>query len=232
MCLFKRATKPFIVFSNKKEVPLTPQTLVLFSFCQVFLFWGNSSSNNTSNRKVGVIYSMEVLEKELKETEETKKLTPKQERFCKEYVLCLNKAKAYSIAYGLPYETNEDMRKCGSMGCRLYENARINARIKELVAEANKECNVSLAYLVKEQIEQFERMKKGKKEKKIDFEGNVVDTGEIEYDNKAINGALKNLADFTGLSKQVLEARISGKQEVTINKVDMLAETLFNGDDS
>ena len=70
------------------------------------------------------------------------------------------------------------------------------------------------------------------KEKKIDLEGNVVDTGEIEYDNKAINGALKNLADFTGLSKQVLEARITGKQEVTINKVDVLAETLFNGDDS
>lgn len=175
---------------------------------------------------------MEALEKELKETEETKKLTPKQERFCKEYVLCLNKARSYSIAYQLPYETNEDMRKCGSMGCRLYENARIQTRIQELVAEANRQCNVSLAFLVKEQIEALERMKKGKKEKKIDFEGNVVDTGEVEYDNKAINGALKNLADFTGLSKQVLEAKISGKQEISINKVDMLAETLFNGDDS
>lgn len=175
---------------------------------------------------------MEILENELKETEETKKLTPKQERFCKEYVLCLNKAKAYSIAYGRENETYEQKRDNGSLACKLYENPRINARIKELVAEANKECNVSLAYLVKEQIEQLERMKKGKKEKKIDFEGNVVDTGEIEYDNKAINGALKNLADFTGLTKQVLEAKITGKQEVSINKVDVLAETLFNGDDS
>lgn len=175
---------------------------------------------------------MEILEKELKETEETKKLTPKQERFCKEYVLCLNKSKAYAIAYGRENETPEQIRQNSALGVRLYANESIHARIDELVAEANKECHVSLAYLVKEQIEQFERMKKGKKEKKIDFEGNVVDTGEIEYDNKAINGALKNLADFTGLTKQVLEAKITGKQEVSINKVDVLAETLFNGDDS
>jgi phage terminase small subunit len=175
---------------------------------------------------------MEVLEKELKETEETKKLTPKQEKFCQEYVLCLNKGKAYSIAYNYPYETDYNKSQASSLGCKLYGNVRVNARIKELVAEANKNCDLSLTFLIKEQLEALERMKKGKKEKKIDFEGNVVDTGEIEYDNKAINGALKNLADFTGLSKQVLEAKISGKQEVTINKVDMLAETLFNGDDS
>ena len=175
---------------------------------------------------------MEILEKELKETEETKNLTPKQEKFCQEYILCLNKAKAYSIAYGLPYETIEDINKCSSLGCRLYGNEKVNARIKELRDEANKNCDLSLGFLIKEQLEALDRMKKGKREKKIDFEGNVVDTGEIEYDNKAINGALKNLADFTGLSKQVLEAKISGKQEVTINKVDVLAETLFNGDDS
>ena len=175
---------------------------------------------------------MEIAEKDLKEVEQTKKLTGKQEKFCQEYIKCLNKAKAYSIAYGLPYETTEDINKASAMGCRLYGNDKINARIKELVEQANKKCDVTLEFIITQQLQALERMNKGKKEKKIDLEGNVVDTGEIEYDNKAINGALKNLADFTGLSKQVLEARITGKQEVTINKVDVLAETLFNGDDS
>ena len=175
---------------------------------------------------------MEIAEKDLKEVEQTKKLTGKQEKFCQEYIKCLNKAKAYSIAYGLPYETTEDINKASAMGCRLYGNDKINARIKELVEQANKKCDVTLEFIIQQQLEALERMKQGKKEKKLDFDGNVVDTGEIEYDNKAINGALKNLADFTGLSKQVIEARVQAKQQVTLNKVDALAETLFNGDDS
>lgn len=175
---------------------------------------------------------MEALDKELKETNETKKLNAKQEKFCQEYVKCLNKAKAYSIAYGLPYETEYEKSQASSLGCRLYGNERVNARIKQLVEEANKKCDVSLEFIIQQQLEALERMKQGKKEKKLDFDGNVVDTGEIEYDNKAINGALKNLADFTGLSKQVIEARVQAKQQVTLNKVDALAETLFNGDDS
>ena len=175
---------------------------------------------------------MEIAEKDLKEVEQTKKLTGKQEKFCQEYIKCLNKAKAYSIAYGLPYETTEDINRASSMGCRLYGNDKINARIKELVEQANKKCDVTLDFIIQQQLEALERMTKGKREKKLAIDGSVVDTGEIEYDNKAINGAIKNLADFTGLSKQVIEAKITGKQQVTLNKVDALAETLFNGDDS
>lgn len=175
---------------------------------------------------------MEIAEKDLKEVEQTKKLTGKQEKFCQEYIKCLNKAKAYSIAYGLPYETTEDINKASAMGCRLYGNDKINARIKELVEQANKKCDVTLEFIIQQQLEALDRMCKGKREKKLAIDGSVVDTGEIEYDNKAINGALKNLADFTGLSKQVIEARIQAKQQVTLNKVDALAETLFNGDDS
>lgn len=174
---------------------------------------------------------MEALEKELKETNEIKKLNAKQEKFCQEYIKCLNKGKAYSIAYDYPYETDYEKSQASSLGCRLYGNERVNARIKQLVQEANKKCDVSLEFIIQQQLAALERMNKGKKEKKLTLDGQVVDTGEIEYDNKAINGAIKNLADFTGLSKQVIEAKITGKQEVSINKVDALAETLFNGDD-
>ena len=171
---------------------------------------------------------MEALEKELKELEiKEKPLNGKQEKFCREYVLCLNKGKAYSLAYNYPYTTEQERKQASSLGCRLYENVRVQARIRELVEEANKNCNVSLAFLVQEQIDALAKMKEGKKEKKLDIEGNVVDTGEIEIDFKAINGAIKNLADMTGLSKKVIEASVNAKQDITINKIDALAETLF-----
>ena len=174
-----------------------------------------------------------LLDLELEEIKKNKPLTGKQEKFCREYILCLNKAKAYSIAYGLPYETTEDIKKCGSMGCRLYENARIHARIQEMVAEANKKCDVTLEFLIKEQLEALARMKQGKKEKKITAYGEVVDTGEIEYDNKAINMGLKNLADFTGISKQRIEAMVNAQAEVKaqVTTADDIASKIL-GDDT
>lgn len=171
---------------------------------------------------------MEELELELKELDTTKKLTGKQERFCQEYVRCLNKAKAYSIAYNRPYESIEDKNKASAMGCRLYGNVRVNARIKQLVEEANKKCDVTLEFIITQQLQALERMNKGKKEKKIDFNGNVVDTGEIEYDNKAINGALKNLADFTGLSVQTIKAQVEAKTDVKIVSAHDVAKSILD----
>ncbi len=155
-----------------------------------------------------------LLDIELEELKKAKPLTGKQEKFCREYILCLNKGKAYHLAYGVPYGTTYEISQASSMGCKLYGNPRIHARIQELVEEANKKCDVTLEFIIKEQLEALERMKQGKREKKIDFEGNVVDTGEIEYDNKAINMALKNLGDFTGISKQRIEAMVNAKAEV------------------
>jgi len=171
---------------------------------------------------------MEELELELKELDKEKKLTGKQERFCQEYIKCLNKAKAYSIAYEKPYETNYDISQASSAGCRLYGKERINARIKQLVAEANKKCDVTLEFIITQQLQALERMNKGKKEKKIDFNGNVVDTGEVEYDNKAINGALKNLADFTGLSVQTIKAQVEAKTDVKIVSAHDVAKSILD----
>ena len=170
-----------------------------------------------------------LLDIELEELKKAKPLTGKQEKFCQEYVMCLNKAKAYSLAYKLPYETTEDINKCSSLGCRLFGNERIQARIHELVDEANKNCNVSLGFLIKEQIEALERMKKGKKEIKLDIEGNLVDTGQVEIDNKAINMALKNLADFTGISKQRIEAMVNAQAEVkaSVTTADEIADKIL-----
>lgn len=181
---------------------------------------------------------MEIAEKDLKELEEAEKerkpkaLTGKQDKFCREYVLCLNKGKAYAIAYDYPYETTYEISQASSMGCKLYGNPRIQARIQELVAEANKKCDVSLEFILKEQLEALARMKKGKREIKLDFEGHPVDTGEVEIDNKAINMALKNLADFTGLSKQRIEAMVNAKADVntTIVSADDVAQKILGSD--
>ena len=181
---------------------------------------------------------MEIAEKELKELEEAEKehkpkaLTGKQEKFCREYILCLNKGKAYSIAYNYPYESDYEKRQASSLGCRLYDNVRVHARIQQLVEEANKKCDVTLEFILKEQLEALARMKQGKKEIKLDFEGHPVDTGEVEIDNKAINMALKNLADFTGLSKQRIEAMVNAKADVqtTIVSADDVAQKILGSD--
>ena len=174
-----------------------------------------------------------LLDLELEEIKNQKPLNGKQEKFCREYILCLNKGKAYSIAYGLPYETTQDINKCSSLGCRLYGNDKIHARIQELVEESNKKCDVTLEFLIKEQLEALARMKQGKKEKKITAYGEVVDTGEIEYDNKAINMGLKNLADFTGISKQRIEAMVNAQAEVKaqVTTADDIASKIL-GDDT
>lgn len=174
-----------------------------------------------------------LLDLEIEELKKQKPLNGKQEKFCREYILCLNKGKAYSIAYGLPYETTADINKCSALGCRLYGNEKIHTRIQELVEEANKKCDVTLEFLIKEQLEALTRMKQGKKEKKITAYGDVVDTGEIEYDNKAINMGLKNLADFTGLSKQRIEAMVNAQAEVKaqVTTADDIASKIL-GDDA
>lgn len=172
------------------------------------------------------------MEAELQELDKdkSKPLNDKQEKFCQEYILCLNKGKAYSIAYQKPYETTEQINQCSSAGCRLYGNERIHARIQELRDEANKNCDVSLAWLLKEQTEALIMMKKGKREMKLNIDGKPVPTGEVEIDYKAINGAIKNIADFTGLSKKVIEASLNANVKANVSKVDNLADTLFSDD--
>jgi phage terminase small subunit len=174
-----------------------------------------------------------LLDLELEELKKAKPLTGKQEKFCREYILCLNKGKAYSIAYGVPYGTTYEISQASSMGCKLYGNPRIHARIQEMVDEANKKCDVTLEFIIKEQLEALARMKQGKKEKKITAYGEVVDTGEIEYDNKAINMGLKNLADFTGISKQRIEAMVNAQAEVKaqVTTADDIASKIL-GDDT
>lgn len=65
-----------------------------------------------------------------------KKLTPKQDRFCREYVIDLNATQA-AIRAGYSAKT------ANRTGCKLLSNAVISARIAEAVNEANKKAEVT-----------------------------------------------------------------------------------------
>ena len=162
---------------------------------------------------------------ELEALEKTKKLTPKQEKFCQEFVHSLNQTDAYMKAYEVDYTT------ANKIASRLMVNAGIKARIKELQAEQTEKYSVSLGFLIEKQLWALQEIVKGKKVKAVTKDGEVVDTGEVEYDFRAYNQALKNMSDFTGLSKQVIEANIKGSANINVSKSDMLSEELF-GDDN
>ena len=53
--------------------------------------------------------------------------TPKQERFCQEYVVDLNGTRAYRVAY-----TKSSAKSAESAASRMLRNVKVNARISEL----------------------------------------------------------------------------------------------------
>ena len=80
---------------------------------------------------------------ELLELEKTKKLTAKQERFCQEYVLCLNQTKAYMTAY--PDSSYEAARRNAS---KLMTNTDIKTRVKELQEDLKSKFDISAGQLL------------------------------------------------------------------------------------
>lgn len=148
-------------------------------------------------------------ELEIQELEQTKKLTPRQEAFCQEYVSCLNQTLAYSRAYK---DTKKDSAR--SAAARLFANVSVQARIQELQKEQAERYNISAGFLIEKAMWVVNKAMEGKDEVVIDKYGNVVETGKKTYDHRAINDALKNIASFTGLNVQTLKAQVEAKAEV------------------
>ena len=150
-------------------------------------------------------------EKELQELEITKKLNAKQE--------------AYMKVYGI-----ENRLNASKLASRLMKNAEVNARIKELQAEMDKQYKINAGWLIQKQLWAIDKVQEGEKKLISTIKGEIVDTGEKTYDLRAYNSAIKNLADILGISKQQIEASITAKADVTVSQADKLADDLF-GDD-
>lgn len=162
---------------------------------------------------------------ELLELEKTKKLTAKQERFCQEYVLCLIGSAAYKKVYP---GVNDDTARTNAS--RLLSNANIKARVRELQEELKTKYDVSAGQLLYHSFWVISKAQEGKPQVMIDKEGNVVKTGNTDYDMRAINDAIKNISNITGINAQNINNNLSGEVK-TESKLDNLTKQLF-GDDA
>lgn len=163
-------------------------------------------------------------ELDLEELEKTNKLKPKHEAFCYEYVSCLIACEAYKRVY--PNVKDSTAR---SESSKLLTNPNIQARIRELQEERAKRYNITPDFLVEKALQVYSMAAKGKKEVKLDIDGNPVDTGEITYDFRAMNDALKNIGAFTGINAQTIKARLDAKAEINANvtTADDIAEKIL-----
>lgn len=78
------------------------------------------------------------------------KLTPKQEMFCREYVVDLNASQA-AVRVGYSEKT------ANRQGHRLLTNADIQARVAELQAEAFERADIDAAYVLRQAKKLHER---------------------------------------------------------------------------
>ena len=167
-------------------------------------------------------------ELDLQEVEKTKKLTPRQELFCQEFVSCLNQTLAYSRAY--PDCSKEAARRAAS---KLMTNIDIQARVKELQKEQAERYQITPGFLIEKSMWVINKAMEGKEEVMLDKFGDVVKTGNKTYDHRAINDALKNIAAFTGLNVQTIKAQVDAKAEANVKviKAQDIAKSILGEDD-
>ena len=167
---------------------------------------------------------MEEAKKEFKELEKTHKLTPRQEVFCQEYVMCLIGTEAYLKAYpNVKYDTAK------SNAHKLLTNTYILARIDELQEEMRKAIKVTPEFLVMKSMEVIQSAAKGEVSEYCTKDGKLVRGKELKVDHRAINDAIRNISAITGLNAQTIkaQAQIEAKATVEVSQADTIAEDLF-----
>ena len=167
---------------------------------------------------------MEEAKKEFKELEKTHKLTPRQELFCQEYVMCLIGTEAYLKAYP---NVKYDAAKVSAH--RLLTNGNILARIDELQEEMRKAIKVTPEFLVMKSMEVIQRAAKGEVSEYCTKTGRLVRGKELKVDNRAINDAIRNISAITGLNAQTIkaQAQVEAKATIEVSQADTIAEDLF-----
>lgn len=121
-------------------------------------------------------------------------LTPKQDRFCEEYLVDLNATQA-AIRAGYSQKT------AGSQGERLLRNVEISAKVAALKAQRSDRVEVTQDYVLAKLVENVERALQA--EPVRDREGN--ETGEYVYQGSVVNGALKLLGEHLGIFTRKVE---------------------------
>ena len=159
---------------------------------------------------------------ELDELEKTKKLTAKQEEFCRQYILTLNQTSAYQNAYGVERETARKLAP------RLMSNDVVRSRIKEMKLEIQEKYEIKVEDLIARAMEIYNLGIVGQPQVKLDIKGKPVKTGNTERDLKAANEALKNIGLWSGLNTEKIKAEIEATADVNVMTAKDVAKAIMD----
>lgn len=134
-------------------------------------------------------------------------ITPKQERFCQEYIVDYNGAQA---AVRAGYAANS-ARKTAS---RLLTNADILARVRELQREQTARLALTQDYVLQQLVDTYRCCREPEPVMVYDADaGGMVESGKYQFDSKGALRALELIGKHLGMyqDKLKLDAKLDAK---------------------
>lgn len=148
------------------------------------------------------------------------KLTPKQERFCAEYLIDYNATQA-AIRAG--YSENA----AGSQGSRMLKNANVLARVREIQRDKIEKLCVTSDFVVMKLIETLERCMAAVPVMEWNSEEHKkMPTGEYQFDSKGATKCLELIGKHLGM----FEDKINVNASVNAGKLDQVIAQLRGND--
>ena len=120
-------------------------------------------------------------------------LSPKEERFCQEYVLDYNGTKA-------AIRTGYKKSNAASQATRLLKKAEVSARVRELQREMAERLALSQDFVVTQLIETYNQCKEATPVMRYNYDtGEMEETGMYQFDGKNALKALELLGKHLGM---------------------------------
>lgn len=148
-----------------------------------------------------------------------KKLTPQQDKFCREYVLNGYKQKDAAISAGYSPKT------ASVQASRLLTNVNILSRVHAIQIEELKKLSVTPESVIMRYLEIYDRCMQNKPVMEWDYgEHKLVETGEYTFDSKGAINALSKIGDYLAMFTKKIEH--SGKVETENSELAQILQQL------
>lgn len=126
--------------------------------------------------------------------EKEKKLTPQQDRFCREYVLNGGKQKQAAISAGYSKKT------ASAQASRLLTNVNILSRVHAIQIEELKKASITPEFVMLQYLKVYNRCMQNEPVTEWDYsEHKLVETGEYTFNSKGANDALKQMGEYLAM---------------------------------
>lgn len=148
-----------------------------------------------------------------------KKLTPQQEKFCREYVLNGGKQKRAAISAGYSKKT------ASAQASRLLTNVNILSRVHAIQIEELKKASITPEFVMLQYLNVFNRCMQNEPVMEWDYsEHKLVEKGEYTFDSRGANNALHEMGEYLAMFTKKIEH--SGKVETENSELAQILQQL------